>query len=202
MPQMLDGRIMETAVDPPRRPFVVITAGAATPGARSSEETSMQYLLLIYGQEPSEAAPDDLMAAEYQEYGEFTAFLRAQERDARRRGAGADVDGDHRPGRRRQDAGDGRPVRRDEGGARRLLPGRGGRSRRGDPLRRDDPGRTTRLDRDPAGLRRAGRRPGPGTRPRRAVRCDRVCPIGRRQRPPTSWSTACSARSRAGRSPR
>jgi hypothetical protein len=38
----------------------------------------MQYALLIYGEEPSEAAPDDLMAAEYEEYGEFTAFLRAR----------------------------------------------------------------------------------------------------------------------------
>lgn len=36
----------------------------------------MQYALLIYGEEPSESAPDDLMAAEYQAYGEFTAFLR------------------------------------------------------------------------------------------------------------------------------
>lgn len=39
----------------------------------------MQYVLLIYGQEPSEATPDDLMAAEYREYGEFTAFLRARD---------------------------------------------------------------------------------------------------------------------------
>jgi hypothetical protein len=39
----------------------------------------MQYVLLIYGQEPSEAAPDDLMAAEYQAYGEFTAYLRARD---------------------------------------------------------------------------------------------------------------------------
>ena len=38
----------------------------------------MQYVLLIYGQEPTEAAPDDLMAAEYEEYGEFTAYLRAR----------------------------------------------------------------------------------------------------------------------------
>jgi hypothetical protein len=36
----------------------------------------MQYVLLIYGPEPSEAAPDDLMAAEYEEYGTFTAYLR------------------------------------------------------------------------------------------------------------------------------
>jgi hypothetical protein len=36
----------------------------------------MQYLLLIYGEEPSEAASEDLMAAEYREYGEFTAYLR------------------------------------------------------------------------------------------------------------------------------
>jgi hypothetical protein len=36
----------------------------------------MQYALLIYGEEPSEAAPDDLMAAEFQEYGAFTTLLR------------------------------------------------------------------------------------------------------------------------------
>ena len=36
----------------------------------------MQYALLIYSQEPSEEAPQDLMAAEYQEYGAFTNFLR------------------------------------------------------------------------------------------------------------------------------
>jgi hypothetical protein len=39
----------------------------------------MQYALLIYGQEPTQAAPDDLMAAEFQEYEEFTAFLRARD---------------------------------------------------------------------------------------------------------------------------
>ena len=39
----------------------------------------MQYVLLIYGEEPTVAAPDDLMAAEFREYGEFTAFLRARD---------------------------------------------------------------------------------------------------------------------------
>ena len=39
----------------------------------------MQYVLLIYGQEPTEAAPEDVMAAEYQGYGEFTALLRARD---------------------------------------------------------------------------------------------------------------------------
>ncbi len=38
----------------------------------------MQYALLIYGPEPTEAAPEDLMAAEFQQYGEFTAFLQAR----------------------------------------------------------------------------------------------------------------------------
>jgi hypothetical protein len=45
----------------------------------TTKETSMQYMLLIYGEEPNEAAPEDLMAAEYEEYGEFTAFLRARD---------------------------------------------------------------------------------------------------------------------------
>jgi hypothetical protein len=39
----------------------------------------MQYVLLIYGPEPTQAAPEDLMAAEFREYGEFTAFLRGRD---------------------------------------------------------------------------------------------------------------------------
>ena len=39
----------------------------------------MQYVLLIYGPEPTQAAPEDLMTAEYQAYGEFTAYLRARD---------------------------------------------------------------------------------------------------------------------------
>jgi hypothetical protein len=36
----------------------------------------MQYALLIYGQEPTEAAPDDIMAAQFAAYETFTSFLR------------------------------------------------------------------------------------------------------------------------------
>jgi len=36
----------------------------------------MQYALLIYGQERSEEVPEDLMAAEYRAYDQFTRYLR------------------------------------------------------------------------------------------------------------------------------
>jgi hypothetical protein len=36
----------------------------------------MQYALLIYGPEPSEDAPEDLMAAEFAAYESFTSFIR------------------------------------------------------------------------------------------------------------------------------
>jgi Uncharacterized protein conserved in bacteria len=36
----------------------------------------MQYALLIYGQEPTEEAPEDLMAAEFGAYDTFTRYLR------------------------------------------------------------------------------------------------------------------------------
>jgi hypothetical protein len=55
-----------------------MTAGSVS-GRLTSEESDVQYMLLIYGEEPNEAAPDDLMAAEYEEYGEFTAFLRTRD---------------------------------------------------------------------------------------------------------------------------
>ena len=95
-----------------------------------------------------------------------------------------------------------RAVRRDEGGPRRLLPGRGGRPRRGDRLAARIPGakhgsievrpifelRGERSDARPAEAAAATDR---GTRPRRV-----------RPAAATRSSTACSARSRAGRSRR
>ena len=36
----------------------------------------MQYILLIYGAEPTEAVPEDLMGAEMEAYNAFTAHLR------------------------------------------------------------------------------------------------------------------------------
>lgn len=36
----------------------------------------MQYALLIYGQEPTEEVPEDLMAAEFGAYDTFTGYLR------------------------------------------------------------------------------------------------------------------------------
>ena len=99
---------------------------------------------------------------------------------------------------RRPDDHDRRPVRRDQGAARRLLPRRGRRPRRGDRLRRDDPRCDARLASRSgpiwdygAGAERRRRRPTPAD-----AAADRVRP------PPTRSSTACSARSRAGRSRR
>ena len=101
----------------------------------------MQYVLLIYTPEPTEEVPPEVLAAQMAEYNAVTEHLRDRGRDDRRRGARLGRDGDDRPGRGRQDDHDRRAVRRDEGDARRLLPGRGGRPRRGDRLRGDDPGR-------------------------------------------------------------
>jgi hypothetical protein len=36
----------------------------------------MQYALLIYGEEPSEEVPEDLMTSQFAEYETFTSFLR------------------------------------------------------------------------------------------------------------------------------
>jgi len=46
--------------------------------AGTTEETDMQYALLIYGQERSEEVPEDLMTSEFAEYETFTTFLRQQ----------------------------------------------------------------------------------------------------------------------------
>ena len=76
-----------------------------------------------------------------------------------RRRAAADLDRDDRPHPRRQDARHRRPVRRDEGAARRLLPGRCEGHGRGAGDRRADPVRALRVDRGAPGGRLGGRRP-------------------------------------------
>src|SRR3569623_1183716 len=64
--------------------------------------------------------------------------------------AAADRDRDDRARARRQDAGHRRPVRGDARAARRLLPDRGCKSRRGDEDRGTHPARAVRLDRSAA----------------------------------------------------
>src|SRR5215469_90660 len=64
-----------------------------------------------------------------------------------RRAARVGLDGDNRPCAQRQDYGDGRPVCRNQGATRRLLPGRGEGSRRGDLDRGADSGSESRVDR-------------------------------------------------------
>ena len=112
----------------------------------------MQYILLIYGAEPTESLPEDQMLAEMEGYNAFTAHVR--ERGAMMAGEALHADriGDDGPGPGRPDGHDRRPVRRDQGAARRVLPRRGGRPGRGHRVCRDDPGREARLHRGPADL--------------------------------------------------
>ena len=138
----------------------------------------MQYALLIYTPEPTEEPTAGGHAAEMEGYNAFTEHVRA--RGACEAGEALDSVATATTVRvaRRQDDDDRRTVRRDEGDARRLLPRRGGRSRRGDRLRRDDPRRAARRIEvrpvwDWAAERRCGaactRRPAPADRSRRPV---------------------------------
>src|SRR5918994_6046817 len=68
-------------------------------------------------------------------------------REPRRRGPATDLDGHERPRRQRAPAGHGRPVRRDAGAARRLLPARRREPRRGDHLGAPLPRHEVRDDR-------------------------------------------------------
>src|SRR4051812_21416683 len=96
----------------------------------------MQYMLLIYGNDTEwEQRSDEEKAAIYGEYGR----LRIAGHQGRGRAAAGD-DRDHRAReRKRRDADDRRPVRRLEGGARRLLPVRGRRPGCGDRHRSANP---------------------------------------------------------------
>ena len=127
-------------------PFVVVST--ATKG------DAMKVMALIYGDEDAGTRFSD------EERNESTSAYRAfgeagRRQGRRRRRAGADATAttvrvrDGADGRHR------RPVRRDEGGARRLLPARLDDSRRGGRAGRADPGRSDRRDR---AARRARRR--------------------------------------------
>src|SRR5260221_1153508 len=50
--------------------------GRSTPDRISQRRSSMQYALLIYGQEPTAAVPEDQMTAQFAAYETFTTFLR------------------------------------------------------------------------------------------------------------------------------
>ena len=139
----------------------------------------MKYLLTIYDDESmwSDVQPGDVnaMMDGYRKFGEEVhgngAFVagEALESDLHR-------DDGARQGRRAPRHR--RPVRRDQGAARRLLPARLQGPRRGDRVRGQDPGGAERMHRGPAGqgLRRSER--------------------------PARRSTACSGTSRGGRSRR
>ena len=117
----------------------------------------MEYLALIYADEAAwERFSDEEREAAYEQYGEFAQAARE---------AGVLVGGDElgptasattvrvRDG---QSARDGRPVRRGEGSARRLLHPRLPVARRGGHVGGADPGRVARRRRGPAGVRRRG----------------------------------------------
>ena len=97
----------------------------------------MQYALLIYTPEPTEDVPQEQIAAEMEGYNVFSQHLR--DRNAMLGGEALDSTATA-------------TTVRDEGDARRLLPRRGSRSRRGHRLCGDDPGRPARLHRGPTGL--------------------------------------------------
>ena len=128
----------------PARPFVVKMTTAAPDRRPSRPEDPMRYLLLIYGEEPTEAAPDDVMIRQTAAYDAFTGWSR--ERGLFRAGealqpTAAATTVRVREGRTLRDR---RAVRRDEGGARRLLPHRGRAiSTRRSTARPGSPGRAT-----------------------------------------------------------
>src|SRR4051812_26429521 len=85
-------------------------------------------------------------------HGRLPALRRGGRRaHPRRQRPARHVDGDDGPRARRRAARHRRPLRRDQGAAGRLLPGRVQGSRRGDRVGGEDPRREDRLDRDPAG---------------------------------------------------
>ena len=89
-----------------------------------------QYTVLIYEDEAQYAtATPEVLGEIMQAHDEFAAQGRgARRQDPRRRRPAAHADGDERAARRL--GGHRRPVRRDQGGARRLLPHRRPRPRR------------------------------------------------------------------------
>ena len=126
----------------------------------------MKYMLLIHqGSTPTPRRRTRGNSLSEEEQGAVYAAYKAHQRDPRRDprpAAAAARDGDDRAGAGRQDADHRRPVRRDQGGDRRLPPVRGRRPRRRDRAGRADPGgEHGRRDRG-APDRRSGSRPRTG----------------------------------------
>ena len=90
----------------------------------------MKYMLLVYFEENGDRRKEREDC--YQESIQLTHDLDAEGAISGRRAAPPDIDGHQRSGARRQAAGDRRSVCGDPGAPRRLLSGRGARSRRGD----------------------------------------------------------------------
>ena len=128
---------------------------------RLSEEHAMKFLCLIRAEKVMEQMPETAAAKHFEAYREFTAAIRGADTSSgatascpqgRDDGAGRDGKGlDHR-----------RPLRGDEGAARRLLCHRGAGPGRGDPGGGEDPRGVDRIGRGAAD--RGGRADAPRAR--------------------------------------
>ena len=108
----------------------------------------MQYLLLIYDDEQTWAGmSDDERGQVMQEYFAYTEELSKSGKMVERQRAPADADREDRPCRERREGRHRRPLRRDEGAARRVLPRRGRQRGRGARVGREDPLGALREDR-------------------------------------------------------
>ena len=111
----------------------------------------MRYLLMIYSRETDWAAlSEEEKGKLYHDYMTFTEDIRKSGHYVGGNPLAADLDGHDRPRAQRQERLDGRPLRRDSGTARRLLPRRGERSRRSVGARGANPGRQNGVDRGEA----------------------------------------------------
>ena len=112
----------------------------------------MKFLAIIYNDESqyADATPEDI-AATFQAHGEFGEAAGKAGVFARRRRPAADRDRDHGARARRRADAHRRPVRRDQGAARRLLPARVQGPRRRAQLGGADPGGQDRRGRGAAG---------------------------------------------------
>ena len=82
----------------------------------------MQYLLMIHSDEKAmQAATPDQNGARLAAYGAYIKAMADAGREQGRPAAPSELDGDHGPGQERQDLSAERPLRRDQGAARRLL---------------------------------------------------------------------------------
>ena len=201
------------AVDFRGAPFVL-------EATRSAKEDPMKYVLLIHqGDAPTPDDPEGVERASRRRSGTrcSRSWQALNETPGVTPGQGLGAgDRDHGAGPGRPDAHHRRPVRRDQGGARRLVHLRGRRPRRGDRGRVADPGRCASAARSRCGRSRSGDvdaglpravgsrardpdRPPRRLRPRRGGRAGRVRDRGRalaaRGRPgnPSAWLISTGA---------